>query len=260
MEEKGFVITEENVKDYVRDIARWIKTQVEDSGANGVVLGMSSGVDCSTVARLCKEASIDTHLIIMPYGNSMNKSKSYECAMELINKFDFSYHVFDIKPAVDCLQISKDSGLVNKLNSQNLAMTHANIRPRIRMTYLYQYASLNNLLVIGTGNLSERTIGYFTKWGDGACDINPIANLTKKEVYILAKYLQVPTSIINKKPSAELWEGQCDEDEIGITYEKIDNFILNGTSGNEQDDVLIKSKQIKSEHKNRPIPMFCPND
>ena len=260
MEEKGFVITEENVKDYVRDIARWIKTQVEDSGANGVVLGMSSGVDCSTVARLCKEASIDTHLIIMPYGNSMNKSKSYECAMELINKFDFSYHVFDIKPAVDCLQISKDSGLVNELNSQNLAMTHANIRPRIRMTYLYQYASLNNLLVIGTGNLSERTIGYFTKWGDGACDINPIANLTKKEVYILAKYLQVPTSIINKKPSAELWEGQCDEDEIGITYEKIDNFILNGTSGNEQDDVLIKSKQIKSEHKNRPIPMFCPND
>lgn len=260
MEEKGFVITEENVKDYVRDIARWIKTQVEDSGANGVVLGMSSGVDCSTVARLCKEASIDTHLIIMPYGNSMNKSKSYECAMELINKFDFSYHVFDIKPAVDCLQISKDSGLVNELNSQNLAMTHANIRPRIRMTYLYQYAALNNLLVIGTGNLSERTIGYFTKWGDGACDINPIANLTKKEVYILAKYLQVPTSIINKKPSAELWEGQCDEDEIGITYEKIDNFILNGTSGNEQDDVLIKSKQIKSEHKNRPIPMFCPND
>ena len=108
--------------------------------------------------------------------------------------------------------------------------------------------------------MSERTIGYFTKWGDGACDINPIANLTKKEVYILAEYLQVPTSIINKKPSAELWEGQCDEDEIGITYEKIDNFILNGTSGNEQDDVLIKSKQIKSEHKNRPIPMFCPND
>ena len=260
MEEKGFVITEENVKDYVRDIARWIKTQVEDSGANGVVLGMSSGVDCSTVARLCKEASIDTHLIIMPYGNSMNKSKSYECAMELINKFDFSYHVFDIKAAVDCLQISKDSGLVNELNSQNLAMTHANIRPRIRMTYLYQYAALNNLLVIGTGNLSERTIGYFTKWGDGACDINPIANLTKKEVYILAEYLQVPTSIINKKPSAELWEGQCDEDEIGITYEKIDNFILNGTSGNEQDDVLIKSKQIKSEHKNRPIPMFCPNN
>ena len=260
MEEKGFVITEENVKDYVRDIARWIKTQVEDSGANGVVLGMSSGVDCSTVARLCKEANVDTHLIIMPYGNSMSKSKSYECAMELINKFDFSYHVFDIKPAVDCLQISKDSGLVNKLNSQNLAMTHANIRPRIRMTYLYQYASLNNLLVIGTGNLSERTIGYFTKWGDGACDINPIANLTKKEVYILAEYLQVPTSIINKKPSAELWEGQCDEDEIGITYEKIDNFILNGTSGNEQDDVLIKSKQIKSEHKNRPIPMFCPNN
>ena len=207
MEEKGFVITEENVKDYVRDIARWIKTQVEDSGANGVVLGMSSGVDCSTVARLCKEANVDTHLIIMPYGNSMNKSKSYECAMELINKFDFSYHVFDIKAAVDCLQISKDSGLVNELNLQNLAMAHANIRPRIRMTYLYQYASLNNLLVIGTGNLSERTIGYFTKWGDGACDINPIANLTKKEVMmyspIIASKLAMTTANMTPQEIAE---------------------------------------------------------
>lgn len=256
MEEKNFIITEENVKDYVFKITKWIKTQVENARAKGVVLGMSSGVDCSTVARLCQEANINTHLIIMPYGESMHKSKSYNCAMELINKFKFSYHIFDIKQAIDSLQITKESNLVNELNISNLALAQANLRPRIRMTYLYQYAAINNLLVIGTGNLSERTIGYFTKWGDGACDFNPIANLTKKEVYTLAKYLQIPESIINKQPSAELWEGQSDEEEIGMTYEKIDNYILNGTTGNEEDDNLIKTKSKRANHKLQQIPTF----
>lgn len=256
MEEKKFIITDENVKEYVCNMTSWIKTQVENAGANGVVLGMSSGVDCSTVARLCQEAHVDAHLIIMPYGDTMNKSKSYECAMELIDKFSFDYHVFDIKQTVDSLAIKENSELINESNKANLKLAHANIRPRIRMTYLYQYAGINNLLVIGTGNLSEATVGYFTKWGDGACDLNPLANLTKKEVYILAKYLKVPDSIINKKPSAELWEGQTDEDELGITYEKIDKFILTGTTGNEIEDNLIKDKKEKATHKHKPIPTF----
>lgn len=115
---------------------------------------------------------------------------------------------------------------------------------------------INNLLVIGTGNLAERTIGYFTKWGDGACDLNPLASLTKREVYVLAKYLGVPDEIINKKPSAELWEGQNDEDEIGISYDKIDRFILEGTTGNLDDDNLIISKKEKSLHKLKQIPTF----
>lgn len=256
MEDKKLIITNENVAEYVRNIALWIKTQVDNAGANGVVLGMSSGVDSSTVARLCQEAHVDTHLIIMPYGDTMNKSKSYECAMELIDKFNFDYHVFDIKPTVDSLAITENSELINESNKTNIKLAHANIRPRIRMTYLYQYAGINNLLVIGTGNLSEATVGYFTKWGDGACDLNPLANLTKKEVYILAKYLKVPDSIINKKPSAELWEGQTDEDELGITYEKIDKFILTGTTGNEIEDNLIKDKKEKAIHKHKPIPTF----
>ena len=115
---------------------------------------------------------------------------------------------------------------------------------------------INNLLVIGTGNLSERTVGYFTKWGDGANDLNPIANLTKGEVYILAKYLQVPDSIINKKPSADLWNGQTDEEELGITYEQIDKFILTGTSGNNEIDNKIRNVNKKNMHKLRQIPIF----
>ena len=250
--EKNFTITENNVKEYVEKIALWIKEYIKSTNTKGVVLGMSSGVDCSTVARICQIAEVDVNLVLMPYGKDMHNSKSYLDAMELINKFNFKYHVFDIKPAVDSIQITDKTTDSNK----NIELSKANIRPRIRMTYLYQYAQLNNLLVIGTSNLSERTVGYFTKWGDGACDINPLGMLTKKEVYIVAKYLRVPDSIINKKPSADLWEGQTDEQELGITYEQIDKFILDGTSGEEQIDNLIKRKMQITSHKLKEIPIF----
>lgn len=255
MEDKKFLVTEENVKEYCEKIGKWIKEKVEEAKAEGVVLGMSSGVDCSTASRLCQNAGINTHLVLMPYGEDMNNSKSYQDAMELIKKFKFDYHIFDIKPAVDSLQIQA-SNILKNATEASVQLSRANIRPRVRMTYLYEYAQVNNLLVIGTGNLSERTVGYFTKWGDGACDINPIGMLTKKEVYILAKHLQVPESIINKKPSAGLWEGQTDEEELGIKYEQIDEFILNGTSRNEQIDELIKTKNEKTMHKLKPIPIF----
>jgi len=140
MENKNFVITEENVKQYCDEIGRWIKEKVEDAKANGVVLGMSSGVDCSTVARLCQNAGINTHLVLMPYGEDMNNSKSYQDAMELINKFNFDYHIFDIKPAVDSIQIPSDSDIIKGANTTNIELSKANIRPRVRMTYLYQYA------------------------------------------------------------------------------------------------------------------------
>ena len=252
MEEKKFIIKQENVQDYCKKMGDWIKESIENAKADGVVLGMSSGVDCSTVAALCSKNNINVHLILMPYGDNMQKTKNYRDAMELIDKFKFDYHIFDIKPAVDSLEISNET---NK-NEIILNLAKANIRPRIRMTYLYEYAQINNLLVIGTGNLSERTVGYFTKWGDGASDLNPMGMLTKKEVYILAKYLGVPDCIINKKPSADLWEGQTDEEELGISYSKIDEYILNGTCGNKKIDEIIKLKHEKTNHKLKPIPIF----
>lgn len=252
MEEKKFIITQENVQDYCKKMGEWIKQHIENAKANGVVLGMSSGVDCSTVAALCSKNNINVHLVLMPYGDNMQKTKNYRDAMELITKFKFEYHIFDIKPAVDSLEINNDSNTDETI----LNLAKANIRPRIRMTYLYEYAQINNLLVIGTGNLSERTVGYFTKWGDGASDLNPMGMLTKKEVYILANYLGVPNSIINKKPSADLWEGQTDEEELGISYSQIDEYILNGTCGNKKIDEIIKLKHEKTIHKLKPIPIF----
>ena len=254
MKNKKFVITEENAKEYCDVIGTWIKEHIKKAHVNGVVLGMSSGIDCSVVAGLCKNAGVNIHLVLLPYGEDMNNSKSYSDAMELINKFKFDYHMFDIKPAVDNIQISDD--YIKDSNENNVKLAKANIRPRMRMTYLYQYAQINNLLVIGTSNLSERTVGYSTKWGDGASDFNPLGMITKREVYILAKYLGIPECIINKKPSADLWEGQTDEEELGIKYEQIDEFILNGTSGDEQIDNLIKIKNERAMHKLNPIPIF----
>ena len=140
MENKNFLITEKNVEDYCNKIGMWIKKNIENAKTNGVVLGMSSGVDCSVVARLCQTAGINTHLILMPYGNDMTNSKSYSDAMELINKFKFDYHIFDIKPAVDNLQIPESSEILENASKTNIELSKANIRPRVRMTYLYQYA------------------------------------------------------------------------------------------------------------------------
>ena len=135
MEAKKFIINNENVEYYAEKISKWIKEQVHNTGANGVVLGMSGGVDCSTVARLCQKAEINIHLVLMPYGENMNNSKSYEHAMELIDKYNFEYHIFDIKKAVDDLTINSD-----ETNGENIKLAVANLKPRIRMTYLYEYA------------------------------------------------------------------------------------------------------------------------
>ena len=169
MREKKDIITDKNVMKYASDIETWIKDQVAESNTDGIVLGMSGGVDSSTVARLCQEVGIKVHLIILPYGENMKNSKTYSNAMELINKFKFEYHIFDIKTAVDALVIQSE----DKTNRAELAK--ANIRPRIRMTYLYEYAQINNLLVIGTGNLSEATVRIFYKMGGWCTRHKPIS-------------------------------------------------------------------------------------
>jgi NAD+ synthase len=254
---KSFFITEQNVAIYAGKIAAWIRERVEQAHGKGVVLGMSGGIDCCVTARLCRLGEVDVHLILMPYGDDMKNAKSIDHSMELIKKFNFPFHIFDIQPAVDALTIQFDTPHCHA-NDGNLELSRANLRPRVRMTCLYQFAQLNNRLVIGTGNLAERTVGYFTKWGDGACYLNPLAMLTKQEVRTLARYLEIPACIIDKKPSAGLWEGQTDEDELGMTYQQIDDYIISGTSGNTETDRKIEEKIAGSAHKLTPIPVFDP--
>lgn len=255
MENKTFKIDNCNVAEYANNIAAWIHDIVNNANRKGVVLGMSGGIDCSVVARLCQLAQVDIHLVLMPCGSDMINSKSHEHAMELVDKFNFPHSIYNIELAVNALMIT-DKMLIANSSESNIELSRANIRPRVRMTYLYQFAQLSSRFVAGTGNMAERTVGYFTKWGDGACDFNPLAMLTKQEVYTLARYLEVPDSIIDKKPSAGLWDGQTDEDELGMTYDQIDTYILNGTTGSKDIDSEIEKRIGLSAHKFDAIPIY----
>lgn len=260
------MINEENVKEYISEIKNWIQEIMTKANSNGVVLGMSGGIDCSVVGRLFQEAGCDVILVLMPYKDSMDYSNDYKDAIEYINKFNFKCTEIPLDNVYNELltKIANPKTNIffkeeNKLKCELIDisdMAKSNILPRLRMTTLYTLAQSKGYLVAGTGNLSERTMGYFTKWGDGACDINPIGNLTKTEVRILAKELDIPKHIIDKAPSANLWKGQTDEDEMGVTYEIIDKFI-NGEDIPEAHKHIIENQIIKTNHKRRDTPIFC---
>ncbi len=251
---KDFVLNRDNVRQYAENISAWIKNQVEASGREGVVLGMSGGIDCSVVAALCQKAGVNTHLIIMPYGENMKHSGSYLRAKELIEKFDFDYHEFDIKPA--CKELKPPTELLKLATEKNRQLSRTNTMARTRMSYLYQVAQLRRALVVGTSNLSEWYTGYFTKWGDGVADIEPIIRLTKTEVRILAEYLELPQSIIKAAPTADLSAGQTDEDDLGFSYEVLDQFIINGLIEDKDIEAKIKTRHQFIGHKINQPPYF----
>ena len=206
-------------------IAGWIKEKVEEAGAKGVVMGLSGGIDSSVVAAIAKEALGDNMLgVIMP---CHSKGEDAEHAKMLAGKFNIKTAFVDIGDTFDALK----KGLPH---SDGIAV--ANIKPRLRMTTLYYFANLHNYIVLGTDNKDELMIGYCTKYGDGGVDILPIESLYKKEVREMGRILGVPEDIVNKSPSAGLWSGQTDEEEMGITYDELDK-ILHAVENNETDDI-----------------------
>ena len=130
-----------------------------------------------------------------------------------------------------------------------------NIAPRLRMTTLYAVAAARNALVAGTGNACERYMGYFTKWGDGACDFNPIADLTVSEIYAYLRYLGAPANICAKAPSAGLYEGQTDEAEMGVSYSEVEQY-MRGEQVSDASRAIIERYHRVSEHKRRDIAIF----
>jgi NAD+ synthase len=225
-------------------IANWINEKVKEAGAKGVVIGLSGGVDSSVVAVLSKKAVGNNVLgVIMPCHSNPSDT---EHAKTLANKFGIKTQTVDLAPLYDMILKTFPSG-------NDIAK--ANLKPRLRMLTLYYFANTNGYLVAGTGNKSEEMVGYFTKYGDGGVDILPIADLLKKDVRALAHELDVPEEIIEKPPSAGLWNGQTDEKEMGITYEQLDSILqkndFRGNLGKK-----VKAMMEKSEHKRRP-PEVC---
>ena len=229
-------------------LVEWLKRQVVAAGGRGVVLGLSGGVDSSVVAVLCKSAFPDKTLSInIPcYSNPQDQ----EHAKMVADTFSIPYKVIILDDLYDSFVQKLPS---NKVDPALDRLSKSNLKVRLRMVTLYYHANRFNYLIVGSSNRSELTVGYFTKWGDGGVDVMPIANLVKQEVIELAKYLGIPQPIIDKPPSAGLWEGQTDEGEMGITYKNLDRYILTGEA-----DAKVKARiealNKGSEHKRKLPP------
>ncbi|MFC1703219.1 NAD+ synthase [Candidatus Omnitrophota bacterium] len=234
-----------------KKIITWIKKQVKDAKAKGIVLGISGGVDSSVIAALSKKAVGAKNLLclILPC-HSIPQDVSD--AKLLAKKFKLKVKTVDLCKVYDAfLSILPESD----------AKTKGNVRARLRMITLYYFANKLNYLVAGTGNKSELYAGYFTKYGDAGVDILPIADLYKTQVRELARSLGVPERIIAKPPSAGLWKGQTDEAEMGITYDDLDSILKMLFTGkrNIKDSAKIqkvKKKIAQTAHK-RCLPAIC---
>jgi NAD+ synthase len=217
------------------DIADWIQQQVTVASARGVVVGLSGGVDSAVVARLCQIA-MPAQIIaaILPCHSDPRDEQD---ANLVASHFGLHTVRLDLGPAYDLLaadlkamwqQIPREQAAGGTSTDVKARLPLANLKPRLRMSALYFIANSLNYLVAGTGNRSEVTIGYFTKYGDGAADLLPLGRLLKSEVRELATSLEIPQSIIDKVPSAGLWVGQSDEDEIGFSYADLERYLVDG--------------------------------
>jgi NAD+ synthase len=196
-------------------IVKWIKREFLKAKSRGIVLGLSGGVDSGLVATLAKEAVGKSRVLglILPIHSHPDDTRD---AVIIAKKLGIKIKIVNLTKIYDNL-------LKVLPGANNLAK--ANLKPRLRMLALYYFANRLNYLVCGAGNKSEFMTGYFTKYGDGAADIFPIAGLLKKQVRTLAQELGLPKRIIYKTPTAGLWPGQTDEDEMGITYPELDDIL-----------------------------------
>ena len=249
-------IPEINCKKTKETIVEFIKSKVSESKTDGIVVGLSGGIDSTLIAYLACEAVGKDNVfgIVMPSATTPAEDTVH--GIEISQRLGIEYREI----AID--SILNEYLCLTKLEEDNLAI--GNLKARIRMSIIYYYANAKNYLVSGTGNRSEILIGYFTKHGDGACDMEPIGDLYKSEVYKLSEYLNIQEEIIKKPPRAGLWENQSDEEEIGMSYDLLDEILylftekdMKNTQIAERldisvDDVnMIINKIIRSEHKSK---------
>lgn len=240
----------------------FLRQEFEKRNKTKAILGISGGIDSALAGFLCKKAGLDLYVMALPYGE-----RALEESMEVIKALDLpNDHIvnIDIAKMVD----STIEELQEKIELDKI--DKGNIMARQRMIVQYTLARNLNGLVIGTENLSEYYLGYFTLHGDQACDISPIASFFKTQVLALAEYLNVPKSVLEKKPSADLWEGQTDEDEFGFSYKDADlilylsmikkypkeEIIKKGFNSSLVDKVLKRVKDTEYKRQEGPKLLF----
>jgi len=240
----------------VIDIQDWIKNYLKSAKADNIVVGLSGGIDSAVTAALCTEALGKENLVGLGLPCS-SISQDLEDAKLIAEHLGIKFEILDLTPVYEkFLEISNSNPMKEKLAS-------ANLKPRLRMMALYFVGqSKGNSLIAGTSNRAELAIGYFTKYGDGAADFEPLASLYKQEVRMIAGVLKIPENIITKTPSAGLWPGQTDEGEIGLSYDIIDEILyridynLDFKGLDEKDIMKVRKLMSAAEHKLKMPPFF----
>lgn len=249
------------------EIVAWLRAQLDASGAHGFVLGVSGGIDSAVVCALCARAASPDRVLgaAMPSHSNPDDAASADLVAKT---FGVSLVSVDLTPVTDAFEAAMPADPLlarvaerGEIDDRVRLLADANVKPRMRMTTLYYLANLTNSLVAGTGNKSEASIGYFTKYGDGGVDLLPIVDLYKFEVRAVARELGVPQSVIERAPSAGLWPGQTDEGEIGLSYDQLDAALIAiaaGDTAGVAPDVVQRLERMnaQSEHKRRPISAF----
>ncbi|ANB57445.1 NAD+ synthetase [Anoxybacillus sp. B7M1] len=236
------------MEEKIEKLVAWLREQVSKAGLNGAIVGISGGIDSAVVAHLIKRAFPDNSLgLIMP---CKSNPKDQEDALKVVESSGIRHFVIDLTETHQTLfaKIEKQLKEKGEWNEEAARLGDANTRARLRMTTLYAVANNYGYIVVGTDNAAEWHTGYFTKYGDGGVDLVPLVHFTKGEVREMARILGVPEEIITKAPSAGLWEGQTDENEMGTTYEMIDKY-LKGEEIPEKDRSIIEKLHHRSHHK-----------
>ncbi len=217
-----------NWKKIKQDLIIFLKDEVEKTGLKKVTVGLSGGLDSAVVAILCKEAfGLNLNCVLMP--SQFSSQSSIEHAIEVCEKFDIRYEIVSIEPLI--------SAFIKNMDNDKLRI--GNFSARMRMSILYDISSREKSLVVGTSNKSEILLGYGTIFGDTACAINPIGEIYKSDEFEFAEFLDVPKSILSKAPSADLWEGQSDEEELGHSYKEMDDLLKLMIDENKSEEELI---------------------
>lgn len=227
----------------------FLKKYLEKTGLKGFTLGISGGVDSFVSGMLAKKTGYELCLISMPFGIQDDFNDVEKCINIIDPQRCYVHNIESSELAYQKMNLN----IEDDINNQEEKLILGNIKARYRMLVQYSYAQKLNHLVIGTDHATEAVTGYYTKYGDGAADILPLAGLTKDVIYEMAKILGAPENVLSKKPSAGLWEGQSDEDELGISYEEIIKFLKGEEISEEMYNKIFNMYNMTKHKRQLPI-------